>query len=219
MISEQQQEVASLYVLGALSAAEKENFEADVRARPELQTLVRELGQTAELMARAVPQVKPPATLRDRIMRAAETSASSAAGAAPTPSTAAPPSTAGALPMVSDFANSAFFFVAANEAGGWKALPVPGAFIKLLSADRERGYAVLLGRLDRGVRYPAHRHQTGEDILILSGDLTVAGRRMGPGDFHHCDAGTEHPVNYSDEGCTLLAVLSLDHELTQFAMA
>ncbi len=219
MISEQQQELASLYVLGALSAAEKENFEADARTRPELQSLVRELGKAAELMARAVPQVKPPATLRDRIMRAAGTPAPGAASAPPTASLAARPASAGASPMGSDFANPAFFFVAANDAAGWKALPVPGAFIKLLSADRERGYAVLLGRLDRGVRYPAHHHQTGEDLIILSGDLTVAGRRMGPGDFHHCDSGTDHPVNYSDEGCTLLAVLSLDHDLVQFAMA
>lgn len=215
MISEQQQELASLYVLGALSTAEKENFEADLRARPELQTLVRELGKATELMARAVPQVKPPSALRDRIMRAAGAPASGVVGALTAPSIASRP----APPMASDFANPAFFFVAAHDSGGWKELPVPGAFIKLLSADREKGYAVLLGRLDRGVRYPAHHHQTGEDLLILSGDLTVAGRRMGPGDFHHCDPGTEHPVNYSDEGCTLLAVLSLDHELAQFAMA
>ena len=109
--------------------------------------------------------------------------------------------------------------MAANDPQGWKALPVPGAYLKVLSADRERGYAVLLGRLERGVRYPAHSHQTAEDFLILTGDLTIAGRRLGPGDFHHCDAGTEHPVNYSDEGCTLLAVLSVEHELVKFALA
>ena len=32
-------------------------------------------------------------------------------------------------------------------------------------------------------------------------------------------AGTAHGVNYSVEGCTLLAVLPADHELAQFAMA
>jgi anti-sigma factor ChrR (cupin superfamily) len=202
MISERQQEAASLYALGALTGAEKEAFEAAVRAEPELRELVGGLERTAGLLARAIPPVAPPPGLRDRIVRRAEAGATRAPSATP------------AFPV-----NPAFFFVAATDTAGWKQLPVPGASIKLLSADRERGYAVLLGRLERGVRYPAHGHETAEDILILTGDLTVAGRRLGPGDFHHCDAGTSHPVNFSDEGCTLLAVLSLDHELAKFAMA
>jgi anti-sigma factor ChrR (cupin superfamily) len=202
MISERQQEAASLYVLGALTAAEKESFEGSLRAEPELRELVGSLEQTAGLLARAIPPVAPPRGLRDRILRRVEAEESRPLSAAP------------AFPV-----DPAFFFVAAHDASGWKALPVPGAFIKLLSADRERGYAVLLGRLQRGVRYPAHAHDTAEDILLLSGDLTIAGRRLGPGDFHHCDAGTSHPVNFSDEGCTLLAVLSVDHDLAKFAMA
>jgi anti-sigma factor ChrR (cupin superfamily) len=122
------------------------------------------------------------------------------------------------LPFTGSAVDPAFFFVAANDAAGWKELPVRGAFIKLLSADRQRGYAVVLGRLEAGVRYPAHAHQSPEEIFLLTGDLTIAGRRLGPGDFHHCDAGTEHPVNYSEAGCTLLAVLSLEHDLAKFAM-
>ncbi len=202
MISEQQQELASLHVLGALTAAEKESFEAALRAQPELQAFVRELERTTGLVAQAVPPVALPPELRERVLRAA----------------GAPSPVASPAPFKTDVSNPAFFFRAANDPSGWKNLPVPGASLKLLSADRERGYAVLLGRLERGVRYPAHPHVFPEDILILSGDLTIAGRRMGPGDFHHCDAGTEHPVNFSEEGCTLLAVLSIDHELSRFAM-
>ena len=70
MINEQQQELASLYVLGALNAAEKHGFEADLRARPELQVLVGELGRTAGLVAAALPQFAPPPELRGRILRA-----------------------------------------------------------------------------------------------------------------------------------------------------
>ena len=205
MISEQQQELASLYVLGALTAAEKESFEAGLRAQPELQSLVRDLERTTNLVARAVPPVEPPSRLREKIL--------SSIGA---PISATTDTRSG---LRSELADPAFFFVAASDPAGWKQLPIPGASLKLLSADRERGYAVLLGKLERGVRYPAHQHPTGEDILVLTGDLTIAGRRLGPGDFHHCDAGTEHPVNFSDEGCTLLAVLALDHELVKFAMA
>jgi len=202
MISERQQEEASLYVLGALTAAEKETFEAALRGNPALRDLVAGLERTTALMARAVPPATPPPELRDRILRRVEEEESRPLSASPVMPT-----------------NPAFFFVAAADPTGWKQLPVPGAFIKLLSLDRERGFALLLGKLGRGVRYPAHAHQTAEDILLLTGDLTIAGRRLGPGDFHHCDAGTSHPVNYSDDGCTLLAVLSLDNELTQFAMS
>lgn len=203
MISEQQQEQASLYVLGTLSADERQAFEAQLRGQPELLALVRSLENTTVMMAKAVPSVPPPASLRDRVLASVTGS----------------PTTNRSQPFTGPAVDPAFFFIASRDQSGWKDLPVPGASIKLLSADRERGYAVLLGKLDKGVRYPAHPHPTGEDILILTGDLTIAGRRMGPGDFHHCDAGTEHPVNFSDEGCTLLAVLSLDHELTKFAMA
>lgn len=203
MISERQQEEASLYVLGALTATEKESFEAALRVEPALRDLVASLERITGLLARAVPPVAPPSGLRDRILRRIEANEMQPASA-PRPILGVP---------------SAFFFVAAADVAGWKQLPLPGASIKLLSADRERGFAVLLGRLEPGVRYPAHPHETAEDIFLLSGDLNIAGRHLRSGDFHHCDAGTSHPVNYSEEGCTLLAVLSLEHELTKFAMA
>lgn len=101
----------------------------------------------------------------------------------------------------------------------WKQLPIPGAYVKLLSLERERGYAVLLGKLDPGVRYPAHTNVGPEDFYILTGDLHVGVRKLTAGDFHHADAGSLHSENYSVEGCTLLAVLTLDDPLVAFAMA
>jgi anti-sigma factor ChrR (cupin superfamily) len=100
---------------------------------------------------------------------------------------------------------------------GWKALPIPGAFLKLLSLQPDRGYAVLLGKLLPGTRYPAHTNVGPEDFYILTGDLHVDGRRLGPGDFHHAEAGSVHGENYSVEGCTLLAVLTTADPLVEFA--
>ena len=205
MISDRQQEAATLYVLGVFTAAEKAAFEESLHANPELCELVRSLERTTTLLAKAVPPVAPPPSLRARILSQTQGQENRPAPDPPTRPTLA--------------LDPAFFFIAASDTTGWKQLPVPGAFIKLLSADRERGFAVVLGRLERGVRYPAHQHYTPEDIFLLTGDLTIAGRRLGPGDFHHCDAGTSHPVNYSEEGCTLLAVLSVEHDLAKFAMA
>jgi putative transcriptional regulator len=109
--------------------------------------------------------------------------------------------------------------VGAKDAEGWKELPVRGAWVKLLSLERQRGYAVLLGRLEPGVRYPAHTHAGAEELLILSGDLRIGDLTLRAGDFHHSDAGTSHGVNYSVEGCTLMAVLPAEHELVKYALA
>jgi anti-sigma factor ChrR (cupin superfamily) len=120
---------------------------------------------------------------------------------------------------VAGTSGAGFLFHGADDPRGWKELPIRGAFIKLLSIERERGYAVLMGKLEAGVRYPAHKHTGAEELYILTGDLHIGDRTLGPGDFHHSDAGTAHEVNYSVEGCTLLAVLPADHELVQLAMA
>jgi hypothetical protein len=192
MINEQQQEQASLYVLGALTSDEVRAFEAEVRENGELRDLVHSLQRTTGLLAMTSPAVPPPRGLRDKVLRRVESQLPSSV-------------------------LSGLRFLNANDREGWKQLPVPGAWIKLLSLDHERGYAVLLGKLEPGVRYPAHLNVGPEDIYILTGDLHISERRLGPGDFHHADAGSRHEVNYSVEGCTLLAVLTSDHPLVELA--
>ena len=201
MISEQQQEQASLYALGALTAAERDAFEAKLRANTELRALVHSLQRTTGLMAMASPSQPLPAGLKDKVLQRIE------------------PEESVARTQNKPSVPAGFMFRDADEKAGWKQLPVPGAWIKLLSIERERGYAVLLGKLEPGVRYPAHKNISAEDLYILTGDLHVSGRRLGPGDFHHADAGSEHDVNYSVEGCTLISVLAADHPLVAFAMA
>jgi anti-sigma factor ChrR (cupin superfamily) len=202
MIHEQQQEQASLYALGALPGAEREAFERELRTNAELRELVLGLQRTTGLLAMTVPQLSPPKELRGKVLGQIESMA------AQQKTENKPPSS---IP-------TGFRFHHANEQEGWKALPVPGAWIKLLSIERERGYAVLLGKLDPGVRYPAHVNAGPEDFCILTGDLYIGDRRLGPGDFHHADAGSHHEVNYSVEGCTLMAVLTTDDPLVAFAM-
>jgi quercetin dioxygenase-like cupin family protein len=199
MITEQQQELASLYALGALPEGEARAFEAELRADAELRELVRGLQNVTDMLALGSTRVAPPAGLKDKVLSRIATPSSMSKTAA-----AGPPG---------------FLFHGAGDARGWKELPIRGAWIKLLSLDSDRGYAVLMGRLEPGVRYPPHTHAGGEELYIVSGDLNIGDRRLGPGDFHHADAGTSHGENYSMEGCTLIAVLPAGHELVQFAMA
>ncbi len=197
MSTERQQEQASLYVLGALPPAERAAFEAELSADESLRQLVRELQRGAEGIALAAPAAPLPRGLKDKVLRRLDEKIRADRAAAV----------------------AGFRFLGAAAESGWKALPVPGTFIKLLSLEKERGYAVLLGRIDAGVRYPAHVNAGPEDFYILSGDLVVGDRHLRAGDFHHADAGSHHGENYSTEGCTLLAVLTTDDPLVQLATA
>jgi anti-sigma factor ChrR (cupin superfamily) len=207
MITEFQQEHASLYVLGVLTGAEQLAFAAEMRASVELREFVFALQKTAELLAKATSFVRPPRELKQKVLRSIET----AAGAVTQPAAEQPGAAIASI--------AGLRFLSADDAVDWKQLPVPGAWIKLLSIERERGYAVLLGRLDPGVRYPAHLNVGPEDLYVLKGDLHIGNRTLRSGDFHHADAGSFHGENYSVAGCTLLAVLTSDHPLVSYAMA
>jgi anti-sigma factor ChrR (cupin superfamily) len=196
MITEQQEELATRCALDDLSAAERADFSAQLRVNRELREFLRSVQAALEGVARAVPQVNPPPALKQKILERLRSQA--VAGQVEVP--------------------VGLRFLAGSETG-WKSLPIPGAYIKLLSLQADRGYAVLLGKLEPGVRYPAHTNAGPEDFYILTGDLHVGSQALGPGDFHHADAGSQHTENYSVAGCTLLAVLTTDDPLVQLAMA
>jgi anti-sigma factor ChrR (cupin superfamily) len=196
MIPEPQQEQAALYALGALPPEEAAAFAAEMAANVELHEFTRSLEATAALVARGIPTAAPSPQLRDKVMARID----AIAGTRPT------------MPPVLNFIESA-------GQSGWKALPIPGAFIKLLSLERDRGYAVLMGKLEAGTRYPAHINSGPEEFYILTGDLVIGDRKLVAGDFHHAAQGSQHEENYSIEGCTLLAVLTTDDPLVAFALS
>jgi putative transcriptional regulator len=202
MISERQQEQASLFALGALAPEEEQSFAAELLTHPELRDLVRNLQATVSLLAFAVPPMPLPPSLKDKVLRRIDAAEAGHEIAAPLPPAA-----------------GGLTFIHASDQSGWKPLPIPGAFIKLLSLDRERGSAVLLGKLAPGARYPAHLNVGSEDFYILTGDLFIGDRQLVAGDFHHADRGSQHEENYSMNGCTLLAVLTTDDPLVAFALA
>jgi hypothetical protein len=202
MMTEQQQELAARYVLDDLSTSEVEDFVAQLRADPELREFLLSLQKTMDRLVLMGAEAAPAPALKAKIL-----------GRIQAWSTPAVPTAQTMGPTVPEGLR---FLSASNS--GWKPLPIKGAFIKLLSLQADRGYAVLMGKLDPGVRYPAHTNAGPEDFYILTGDLVVGDQVLGPGDFHHADAGSTHVENYSVEGCTLLAVLTTDDPLVQFAM-
>jgi len=70
MIDERREAQASLYALGALPPEETLEFETALRSDLQLQLLVKELRGTASALVAALPQVAPPASLKQRILQA-----------------------------------------------------------------------------------------------------------------------------------------------------
>jgi anti-sigma factor ChrR (cupin superfamily) len=89
----------------------------------------------------------------------------------------------------------------------WLPHPIPGIRMKILALNKARGYATLLLDVAPGTRFPSHHHGGAEECFVVSGSIFTCGRRLGPGDFVHADADTDHGELYTDEGCRVILVV------------
>ena len=71
MITERQEELATLHALGLLEGAERAGFEQEIAGNAELQAYVTSLVEASATLARAPQQIDPPAALKTRILAAA----------------------------------------------------------------------------------------------------------------------------------------------------
>jgi quercetin dioxygenase-like cupin family protein len=203
MDKERMQELAALNAVGALDGEDDTEYRRLVADCAFLRHEVTAYSQVLAGLVQSLPAtVKPPPELKARIFQKI--------GQPQEPdrwfealSRVLPPHVGG------------FAFLPQAETGGWYKLAVPGAAFKLLSLDRERGYAVALGKLDPGAHYPSHHHFGGEDLYMLTGDLKIGDQVLHAGDYHHAAAETTHPINSSEDGCTLLIVLSTETLVAQ----
>ena len=91
--------------------------------------------------------------------------------------------------------------------------PVPGIRMRVLSVNRDNGYATLLLDVDPGTRFPAHHHAGAEECYVVSGAVYTWGRRLGPGDFLHADAGTDHGELWTDVGAQVILIVPPDDDV------
>ena len=89
----------------------------------------------------------------------------------------------------------------------WLAHPVPGIRMRVLSMNRENGYATLLLDVAPGTRFPAHHHTGAEECYVVAGSLFTCDRHLRPGDFVHADGGTDHGELWTDEGVQVILVV------------
>lgn len=102
-------------------------------------------------------------------------------------------------------------FIRASE-GTWRGI-APGVMAKLLSFDSASRRATTLLRFAPGTNYAPHRHAEVEELYVLEGGCSIAGREMTVGDYHRAEAGTVHHDTSTDDGCLLLVISSPQNEM------
>jgi quercetin dioxygenase-like cupin family protein len=116
--------------------------------------------------------------------------------------------------LMASLGSPATYTVAAAD-GQWSESGLPGIGIRILAVDRERGLVTLLLRGEPGARYPAHRHSAPEECYVIRGSVTIGGRLLRAGDFHHADAGSDHGEISTWEGAEVLLVGAIDDYLPE----
>jgi len=92
--------------------------------------------------------------------------------------------------------------------GDW--VPVgPGIRIKILHRDAALRRQMVLLMAEPGAVNPAHVHDSDEELFVVSGDLTIDGHELGPGDFYFSPAMIKHPQETTRKGCTCVIMMGL----------
>lgn len=86
--------------------------------------------------------------------------------------------------------------------GDWQPY-LPGIETKDLWSSK-----TFLMRCRPGARVPSHPHPETEHLIVVSGDLRLAGRVFRTGDWHSAPANTNHAELYTVHGCVLLVHLA-----------
>ena len=190
----------------ARSTAKRREFEGHLAAGCEACAAgLREFEAVAGGLCLAAPEAAPPAGVRARLL-ALVSGARGNSGA-----DASQGDVRGVEPNFSRDAAPGFLVVRAGE-GRWRPTDDAGVTFKLLFADRERGTATTLVRMEPGSRIRSHRHLGVEQCLVLEGDLSSGPHRMSAGDFNCSLPGSVHEELTTGGGALLLLVSPATYE-------
>ena len=73
----------------------------------------------------------------------------------------------------------------------WITTETPGLDYALLRPQPDGGASLLL-RFAKGTSGAEHTHPGGEDLVVLSGDITIGGRRLAAGDYLYTPPDATH---------------------------
>lgn len=75
----------------------------------------------------------------------------------------------------------------------WAATEVPG-IERCLFRHHDEGGRTSVVRLRAGSLFPRHRHEAGEDVLVIDGRVAIGDAELEPGDYLYTSPGEEHDV-------------------------
>src|SRR5258706_6934478 len=75
----------------------------------------------------------------------------------------------------------------------WKATDYPG-IERSLFRNNDAGGRSSVVRLVKGSRFPRHAHHGTEEVVVLSGAVTIGGIELNQGDYLFTESGEEHDV-------------------------
>jgi quercetin dioxygenase-like cupin family protein len=75
----------------------------------------------------------------------------------------------------------------------WIDTDFPGIERSLFRQNETGGRSSVV-RLARGSRFPRHAHHGTEEVVVLSGTVTIGGIELEPGDYLFTSPGEEHDV-------------------------
>lgn len=203
------EELASLYLAGALTPKEAEDVEQRLlEGDDELRAAVLDLDPAARALFESSPSTPVPPDVRDALLaKVAKLAESSSDSIEYTPSN----------PQVwkqwdDDTADISLLIRRAGDAA-WEPTGIDGIESRPLFVDRERDQTTMMVRMAPGTAYPRHLHAGPEECFVLEGDLRVGNEVLRAGDYQRAAAGSHHPVQSTEGGCLLLLVSSLSDEL------
>jgi len=89
----------------------------------------------------------------------------------------------------------------------WIDSPSPGVRRRMLERDgQEVARATSIVRYEPGCRFPEHRHDLGEEFIVLDGTFADEHGEYGSGTYVRNPPGSSH-APWSDSGCTLFVKL------------
>jgi len=205
-------ELAPLYALDLLEAQERCWVEEQIENDADLAAELSELQASVGAIAYTAPAVPMSSNLKQRLFQRLDIGTTGDESSTGTELSSPELETLGEeiQPAIPVYPPSLPFAVQSQDLV-WQPHRVPGVMIARLHVDTVKHEVVGLFRAEAGVRYPLHRHAGVEEIFMLQGDLVIAGKVYGSGDYIRSEPGSIHAPETTG-GCMFFFRTSCDDE-------
>jgi quercetin dioxygenase-like cupin family protein len=197
------QELAALYVSGALPDEEAAAFERRLATDAECLAALQALEPAAAALADA-RTAGPPAGVRAALLERIRGKRTAGQSSPPDPQIW--------KRWIDESTASELVIQRASE-GDWEPTGIDGVEIRRLFVDRPRNQLTMLVRMAAGTSYPRHIHAGPEECYVLQGELRVGQEVLHAGDYQRAAPGSFHGVQSTERGCLLFIVSSMTDEL------